>query len=329
VDRGGGETVTVSIPAAAIVGSVQELADSAAVRADLDVLCRRLAADGYLFLRGLLPAPEVRAAYSGVLAALAGGGWTDGHGRPAGPGRCRAVNVRDALADPAFRAAMVSPGLNRLPYLRPLRDLARAILGAAAFSYPVKVLRAVYPERPPEVTLGRYIHQDYARSGVQDMLTTWLPLMEIPAQAGGLAVLPGSHLGRPARPRLLRADERGWATTHYRPGDVLLFHCMTAHAALPNRADVLRVSTDCRWQRPDQPAPAEMVLGPARDMQGRPVELYSRLLRHEQWWEPVPAGLDLRPGDQLARAGAPPAASRFFAVHRGWQRWHPPGGPLR
>jgi hypothetical protein len=312
-----------------IVGSVQQLADSTAILADPDMLRRRLAADGYLFLRGLLPVTEVRAAFSGVIAPLAGGGWTDTGGRPAGPGPYRAVNVREALADPAFRAAIVSRGLNRLPYLRPLRDLGRAILGPDAFSYPVKVLRTVYPERPPEVTRGRYVHQDYANSGVQDMLTTWLPLMEIPAQLGGLAVLPGSHRGPPLRPRLLRADERGWATAHYQPGDVLLFHCMTAHAALPNRGDLLRISTDCRWQRPDQPAPADMVLGPARDRLGRPVELYSRLLRREQWWEPVPAGVELRPREELARAAAPPAASRFFEVHRAWRRWRPPGGPLR
>jgi hypothetical protein len=308
---------------------VQQLADSTPILADPDMLRRRLAADGYLFLRGLLPVPAVRAAFSGVIAPLAGGGWTDRSGHPAGPGPYPAVDVRAALADPAFRAAMVSRGLNRLPYLRPLRDLARSILGAPAFSYPVKVLRTVYPERPRAVTRGRYIHQDYANSGVQDMLTTWLPLMEIPAQLGGLAVLPGSQLGPPLRPRLLRADERGWATTHYRPGDVLLFHCMTAHAALPNHGDLLRISTDCRWQRPDQPAPADMVLGPARDWRGRPVELYSRLLRGERWWEPVPAGLDLRPREELALAAAPPAPSRLFEVHRAWRRWRPPGGEFR
>ena len=152
-------------------------------------------------------------------AELSLGGWTDGDGRPAGPRR--AVNVRDALADPSFRAALASRGLNRLAYLPPLRGLIRLILGAGAFCYPVKVLRVVYPERPSQVTKGRYIHQDFAVSGVQDMLTTWLPLMDIPAQLGGLAVLPGSHLGPPQRPRLLRADEPGWATTDYRPGDVL------------------------------------------------------------------------------------------------------------
>ncbi len=251
-----------------------------------------------------------------------------GRTRPAAPGPSRAVDFREALTDPSFRAALASRGLNRLAYLAPLRGVVRLILGTGAFCYPVKVLRVVYPERRGEVTKGRYVHQDFAVSGVQDMLTTWLPLMDIAPELGGLAVLPGSQLGPPRRPRLLPADEHGWATTDYRPGDVLLFHCLTAHAALPNHADGIRISADFRWQAADQPAPAELVLGPA-SVQGRrggQVELYSRLLGAEQWWEPVPSGLMLRPRAELA--AGPPTASRLFAVHRGWQRWRAPVGPV-
>jgi hypothetical protein len=302
------------------VGDVDELADSYAYRSDARELGRRLADDGYLFLRGLLPAADVRAAHAGVLAELRQGGWIDGQDRPVPPEG--AVNFRDALTDPAFRRAIASRGFNRLPYLGPLRALAREILGPSAFPYPVKVLRTVYPERPPAVTRGRYIHQDYAASGVQDMLTSWLPLMDIPAAVGGLAVRPGSQLGPPRRPRLLGPDERGWASADYRPGDVLIFHCLTWHAALANRSTALRISGDFRWQRADQPAPAQMVLGPA----GGPAEVFSRLFRREPWWQPVPPGLQLVPREQLAMR--PPATSRFFAVHPGWRHWRPPPGPV-
>jgi hypothetical protein len=246
----------------------------------------------------------------------------------AAPGPRRAIGVREALADPSYRAALASRGLNRLAYLAPLRTVIRLILGTGAFCYPVKVLRVVYPERRGELTKGRYIHHDFAVAGVQDMLTTWLPLMDIAPELGGLAVLPGSHLGPPRRPRLLPADEHGWATTDYRPGDVLLFHCLTAHAALPNHAEAIRISADLRWQAADQPAPAELVLGPAavQGRRGGPVELYSRLLGAEPWWEPVPSGLMLRSRTDLA--GAPPAESRLFTVHRGWQRWRAPVAPV-
>jgi hypothetical protein len=40
---------------------VDELADSTSLLNDQDGSCRRLADDGYLFFRGLLPAAEVRA----------------------------------------------------------------------------------------------------------------------------------------------------------------------------------------------------------------------------------------------------------------------------
>jgi hypothetical protein len=295
---------------------MDELADSSALAADPEALAGRLAADGYLFFRGLLPAEQIRATGSAVAAQLRSGGWiTDLGSAAATP---QAVNFIDALADPAFRAAVTGAEFNRIPYLPPLRALVRRVLGPRAFSYPVKVLRAVYPERPDTRTRGRYVHCDYAVSGVQDMLTTWIPLMDIPVDLGGLAVRPGGHRGRPRRPHVLGPAEPGWATTGYRAGDAVIFHCLTPHAALPNTGSALRISGDFRWQLPDRPAPAELVRGPA----GGPQELFSRMFSGQRWWEPVPAGLALQPTIQLV--AAPPGPSRFFAVHPAWQRWEPP-----
>lgn len=302
------------------MGRVDELVDSSGLAGDRNALRGRLAADGYLFFRGLLPADEVRVAGAAVAGKLHSGGWISGQGTPAG--LPRAAGVADALADPAFRAAVISAAFNRLPYLPPLRGVVRRVLGEQAFSYPVKVLRAVYPERPQTLTKGRYVHYDYGVGGVQDMLTSWIPLMDIPVQLGGLAVQPGGHLRRLQRPRLLRPGEPGWATTGYRPGDAIIFHCLTPHAALPNQGQTLRLSGDFRWQLPDQPVPAEVILAPG----GRQWELFSRLFSRERWWEPVPAGLALYPRTQLVTA--PPGPSRFFAVHRSWRHWRPPPGTV-
>jgi hypothetical protein len=324
---------------------MDQLADSTSLIGHRDALTGRLAADGYLFFRGLLPAAEVRSTGAAILGRLQAGGWSPG---PIGP---QAVTVRDALADPAFRAAVVSPGFNRLPYLPPLRTLMRQILGPRAFSYPVKVLRVVRPEPPsspgglrwpwrraapvgaaprPDRPRGRYVHYDYGVSGVQDMLTTWLPLMDIPVQLGGLGVRPRGHLGPPRLPRLLSRDEPGWATAGYHPGDVIVFHCLTPHAALANTAAQLRLSADFRWQRADQVAPTELVLGPAglagRARAGAPAEAFGRLLQREPWWEPVPAGLTL--GRRADLVTEPPGPSRFFPVHPGWRAWQPPPGAV-
>jgi len=297
---------------------VDELADSASLVNDADGLRRRLADDGYLFFRGLLPADEARAAGQTVLAALRAGGWVDDRGVPSI--QPRAVNSVDALGDPAFRTATTSAAFNRIPYVPALRAAVRRVLGAGSFSYPVKVLRAVYPERPDARPRGRYIHYDYGVAGVQDMLTSWIPLMDIPVRIGGLAVRPGGHLGPPRPPRPLSPSEPDWATTSYEPGDVIIFHCLTPHAALPNTGSALRISGDFRWQRPDQPAPAELILGPRRAA-GQP-ELFSRLFGHERWWEPVPAGLALQPRAQMI--GLAPGPSRLVAVHPGWKHWRPP-----
>ena len=292
---------------------MDELADSRSLAADPAALRARLAADGYVFLRGLLPEDRVRAAGERVAEALRAGGWTAAGSPRLKPG----AGPLEALADPSYRTAVTGVAFNALPYLAPLRATVRRILGPAAFSYPVKVLRAVAPESLSDRTSGRYRHCDYRGAGVQDMLTTWIPLADVPVELGGLAVRPGGNRERPRPPRVLSGRERGWATTDYRPGDVIIFHCLTPHAALPNAGRRLRLSGDFRWQQPDRPAPSEMILGPA----GRAPELFSRLLRREPWWEPVPAGLQLRPRAELA--ALPPGPSQFFAVDPAWRRGVP------
>jgi hypothetical protein len=104
---------------------VDELADSTSLLNDQDGLRRQLADDGYLFFRGLLPAAEVRTVGAAILDRLRSGGWADDRGIPTLPPR--AVNSMDALADPAFRAAMSGAAFNRLPYLPPLRTVIRRI----------------------------------------------------------------------------------------------------------------------------------------------------------------------------------------------------------
>lgn len=306
---------------------MEELRDSAPLAGDPDALRARMAEDGYLFLRGFLPAGPVQSAGGRVRSLLRAGGWGDHeHGPAPGAGEpgSRRAGLASGVRDAALLGAMTGKSFNRIPYLPPLRGLVRGLLGPDAFSYPVKVLRAVYPETPTgEIPKGRHIHQDYGVAGVDDMLTSWVPLMPIPRQVGGLAVLPGSNRGRLRLPRLLSPNERGWATTDYQVGDLLLFHCLTSHAALPNRSGGLRLSQDSRWQSADLPAPAHMVYGPAR--RARPErELFSRLLGHEPWWEPIPPSVAVK--DDAAPMARP--RSRLFRVHPTWALWRSGPGPV-
>src|SRR6202034_1520586 len=76
-------------------GSMQQLADSSGLIGDRDALLGRLAADGYLLLRGLLPPGARRATGAAIAGHLREGGWNAGAGSP------KPATVRDALADPA------------------------------------------------------------------------------------------------------------------------------------------------------------------------------------------------------------------------------------
>ncbi|HEV2637981.1 MAG TPA: phytanoyl-CoA dioxygenase family protein [Actinocrinis sp.] len=290
------------------------LVDSWALAGDPAALRARLASDGYLFLRGLLPAEPVAEAGARVRTILKTGGWTE-QAKPPPSVPSRRAALAGGVRDAALLTAMACRPFNRIPYLPPLRELVRDLLGPQAFSYPVKVLRTVHPETPGDVPQGRHIHQDYGAASVDDMLTTWVPLMPIPRRVGGLAVHPGSHRRWPRVPRLLSPDERGWATTDYQVGDVLLFHCLTAHAALPNRSDSLRLSQDSRWQPADLPAPARMVYGPNPRARSAERELFSRLLSREPWWEPIPSHVAVL--DDNAMMGNRPH-SRLFRVHPTW-----------
>jgi hypothetical protein len=109
------------------VGGVDELTCSTALLGDADALRRRLAGDGYLFFRGLLPAAQIGDAAVSVFSELRQGGWADNRGiASASP---RMLTVRDALTDPAFRAAITRPAFNRIPYLAGIGRVARMILG--------------------------------------------------------------------------------------------------------------------------------------------------------------------------------------------------------
>jgi hypothetical protein len=52
-----------------------------------------------------------------------------------------------------------------------------------------------------------------------------------------------------------------WLTTDYHPGDVLIFHNLTLHWALPNTSDRVRLSIDTRAQPATTPRTFQMSYG--------------------------------------------------------------------
>jgi hypothetical protein len=265
-----------------------DLVDSRDLFGDEEALRAVLRRDGYIFMRGLLYPDWVEDVGRHALSSLQDAGWTEPGFDPVyAPPRLpvRAVAMRDAFADPGYRDILLDAGFNAIPYDSPLAWLMRQIMGPEGFCYPLKVPRVVYPASVVPRHPGNFVHKDFA--SVQDMLTCWIPLQSIPTRLGGLALQPGSQTSTRVRPRPLGRLERGWRTTDYEPGDVLIFHCLTTHAALPNHEERLRISAEYRWQMTDLPAPRRMVLGPWGQ------EMGSRQFRGTDWWRPVPSGLNL------------------------------------
>ena len=291
----------------AVTTTCTEFVDSSGLFGDWQALRARIASDGYVFLRGLLDAETVRGIGRTGLGFLQHAGWTEPDSdpvtaRPSTP--VRAVRMRDALGDPGYRRILADSGFNKVPFVSPLADLMGQILGPAGFCYPMKLPRIVYPVSIVPHQPGNYVHKDYR--SVQDMFTCWVPLGDVPRTLGGLAVQPGSQVSSSVRVRPLRHIEPGWLTTDYAAGDVLVFHCMTTHAALENREDHMRFSAEYRWQLADQPAPRRVVFGP------RGHEIGSRMLSHQPWWRSVAGGLTVfNDGGDDAQQARPVAPSRF------------------
>jgi hypothetical protein len=265
---------------------MSELRDSSHLVEDWEALRSLVRAEGYVFFRGLGDRELALEAGRVGAACLQQTGWLTPQGAIASP--LHATEQEKAWLDPGFRAFATSAAFNRLPYQPPVRRMMQRLMGNSAFSYPLKVVRVVYPASLRPVHGGNYIHQDYPVIGVPDMFTMWMPMMDIPRDLGGLCIRPGSQSQGLVRPSVIDPTDPSWATTDYRAGDVLVFHCLTVHAALPNRTDRLRLSGEARWQLADDPVPARLVFGPNR---ATGVELFSRLFNRTDWWAPVPAGL--------------------------------------
>jgi hypothetical protein len=289
----------------------EEFIDSSHLFGDGEALRARIAEDGYIYVRGLLDPGEIRSVGAAALGQLQAAGWTEADcdpvtARPVPP--VRAVRMADLFGSRTYTRIVLDPRLNRLAYRSRLADLMSELLGPLGFCYPLRIPRIVYPTSFASRQPGNYVHKDYRH--VQDMFTCWVPFGEVPRRSGGLALLPGSQTTDRVRPRPIGRLPEGWLTTDYAPGDVLVFHCLTTHAALPNLSDRIRFSVEYRWQLADQPAPRRLVIGPTG------AEIGSRVLRRYPWWRPVPADLRLFDEDvDGARSNLPAPPSRFVGFH--------------
>ena len=246
---------------------VVELTDSASIRHDFDALRDRLAEDGYLFIRGFHSRDKADAAALWTLEAIRDRGGLEPGSAP-----------RDGIANETnqsfafFREVAIS-------HAPPILDITNGphtfafyegLFGTPVLTFDKKWLRAMARGG------SNFFHYDsaYVGRGTHHRRTMWTALTDIPLDNGPLVICLGSHKAQ----RLIetygqidmdrdRADavfskspdemvrKFGFtlATTHFQPGDVILFGMHLMHSSIPNRTNRYRVSIDTRYQPASEP----------------------------------------------------------------------------
>ena len=241
-------------------------ADSSGLVGDATALRRRAAADGYLWLRGLVEPGVILELRHRVLGVCDAAGWLR-DGAAALDGVATPGARVDGYDDPrmlAFQREVMLlddlPALRRHPAILSVLD---ALCGEPAEPTLGDVPRVAFP-RAPDLTTPP--HQDHAYvKGETDLWTVWVPLGECPRELGVLSLVSGSHRGGllPHPPAGVTTEgaavpeDSVWAAGDLACGDVVMFHCLTVHAACENVSDRLRLSIDFRYRpaRPRPPAP--------------------------------------------------------------------------
>jgi hypothetical protein len=225
-------------------------------------LAARMRIDGYLFLRGVLPAVVVQNLQRQVGAIARDAGWL-----------MRDRDVADAIADPngfcvdpdpayltTLRAINRLEDYHRLKHHKALIGLFERMLGGPILPHPRVLMRNIFPGREAYTTKA---HQDFPNvQGTTEVYTAWFPLTDCPMEAGPLQVAEGTHTGEvydfdigmgAGGIEITDGFEDRWVSGPFTVGDVLIFHSLLAHKGVPNRSDRLRMSMDVRYQLVAEP----------------------------------------------------------------------------
>ncbi|MBV1690550.1 phytanoyl-CoA dioxygenase family protein [Novosphingobium sp. G106] len=282
---------------------VAELTDSTNLIGNPQALRQRYLDDGVVFLRGVID-PELMA-------------W--------GREKYREALTAEGLIDPAIEAPVWTG--KKTDTWRPcdaigttvwhevvkqplLNEVMRDIFADDPVWIPIAAHRSGLPTGPVEegqdIFAGR--HQDGFYNEGMLFTICWMPVRDVAMDRGSFAVAPGTHhrgslhdtsLPGNAIPREAIAED-AWRSASFRVGDVLIFNYLTAHTALPNPSDEIRMSLDVRAIPASAPQP---VIGSVDRVEGRDVTIRTEdeglvtvhlseetLIRDMNPWPRIPLG---------------------------------------
>jgi hypothetical protein len=234
---------------------------------DAATLRARMQREGYLFFRGLISTPQIRETRAEILNACAREGWlqpgSDIDAGIAAPGITRTEPEPDYMT--VYSQVLRGEAFNTLAHDPGLLAVLRGLFAEEPLPHARNIARIIFPQNTRYTTPS---HQDYLHiQGTEETYTAWIPLGACPHALGSLVVLPGSHRSGvfPVH-RAYGAGGAGidtealpyrWTGSDFEEGDVVLFHSLTVHKALPNLSpDRLRLSVDFRYQPLSHPVAA-------------------------------------------------------------------------
>jgi ectoine hydroxylase-related dioxygenase (phytanoyl-CoA dioxygenase family) len=259
-------------------------------------LWEHLAVHGYVLIRNLLFPRDLNRLYTETSQIAAAAGWLDPNRDPLD----RVANPGIAFddTDPSFKRVSDQvfnlESFHALPHHSTLRATMELLVGPRVLVHPKPIPRLVFPNAERFQAMA---HQDhYAIAGDLQTYTAWMPLHDCTPKFGPLQILEGSHRyglqktppGTGVIPKTAAIGDY-WVGGRINAGDVLLFHCLTVHAASPNRSNQLRLSVDCRFQSYDRPInPANLVFNGSAGKSWESVYANWRYDRLKYYWKHLP-----------------------------------------
>ena len=236
--------------------------DSTPLLDDAAALRQRMDRDGFFYFRGLFSRETVLDLRRQILLVCQKYGWLapgaelmDGIADPSAEQMepfCGVGVTREAYAD-VYRLE----AFHRLAQHPAIMGLMQKLMGETVLPHPRHIARLMFPTKANAPTPP---HQDHIFiQGSKTVFTCWLPLGDCSEALGGLRVMRGSHRlgvlpvraaeGAGGRTVILDGVEQEWCHGDFAAGDVLVFHSLTVHRAVPNvLKDHLRLSVDYRYQ---------------------------------------------------------------------------------
>jgi hypothetical protein len=235
------------------------LKDSTPLLGDDEALRHRWDEDGVLFFHGIMDPAKMAWAEQHYRAALAEEGLIDlDVEAPIWTGKVSTTwRPCDSIGTKVWHEIVKEPRLVAI---------LRTLFGAEPAWLPIAAHRSAYPNGP--LKDGEYIfagqHQDAFYNEGMNSTICWMPVRDVAdMDHGTFALAPGTHkrgvMHDPNHPNYRIPDgaigEHEWRSAAYKVGDVVIFRDDTAHAALPNLSNEIRLSLDIRVGPATAPQP--------------------------------------------------------------------------